>query len=90
MKSVETFIGKRVALVDRGFVIAEGRIVYPTAEGVLEAVDNNGGTLSLRIGNDALPTLFFRDALRCIREAPQAPVVPEQDDSEAVELAEEG
>jgi len=80
MKSIEALVGKRVALVDRGFVVVEGRIVYPTAEGLLEEVDSASGTLSLRIGADQV--LFFRDALRCVRESP-APQVKADEPEEA-------
>ena len=77
MKSVEALVGKRVALVDRGFVVIEGRIVYPTAEGVLEAVDSKSGTLTLRMGSDDIATTFFRDAIRCVREAAEVkPAAP--------------
>jgi hypothetical protein len=73
MKAIEALVGSRVALIDRGFVVSEGRIVYPTAEGLLEAVDSQAGTMTLLIGSDSV--VFFRDALRCVREVPAVPEV---------------
>lgn len=71
MKSLERLIGKRVALVDRGFVLAEGRIVYPTAEGILRGVDTESGTVEVELRNDQIPTLFFLEAMRAVRELPE-------------------
>jgi len=70
MSSIEKLIGQSVALVDRGFIVAEGRIVYPTAEGVLKAVDAKAGTLDVQLRNDKEDTIFFIDSLRCVRAAP--------------------
>ena len=81
MKAIEALVGLRVALIDRGFVVSEGRIVYPTAEGLLEAVDSQAGTMTLLIGSDSV--VFFRDALRCVREVPAVPEVKTDDPDEA-------
>jgi hypothetical protein len=74
MAGFESLLQKRVALIDRRFVINEGRIVYPTAEGVLVACDDK--TLTIVMGNDPTPMTFMVGALRAIRELPAAAEAP--------------
>lgn len=72
---LEGLLQKRVALIDRQFVISEGRVVYPTAVGTLLAFDAE--TLQVQLLGDSTPSLFFRDAFRCVREAPEMPAAAE-------------
>lgn len=75
-------VGKKVALVDRGFVVVEGRIVYPTATGVLHAYDDKVLRVQMQGDGEDTITVFFTDALRCVREAPEAPATPAAQPSE--------
>ena len=70
MQSLNDLVGKKVALVDRGFVLVEGRVVYPTATGTLIACEDKA--LRVQMAGDSEITVFFVDALRCVREAPEA------------------
>jgi len=74
MQSLKDFIGKSVALVDRGFIVADGRVVYPSAHGVLVAYDDT--SLCVQLAGDSNVTVFFTDALRCVREAPLPTMQP--------------
>lgn len=69
MQGLNDLIGKKVALVDRGFVVSEGRIVYPTATGTLLAADDKVLRVQMQGDAEGTVTVFFADALRCVREA---------------------
>lgn len=73
MQGLNDLIGKKVALVDRGFVVVEGRTVYPTATGVLLAADDKCLRVQMQGDAEGIVTVFLADALRCVREAPEAP-----------------
>lgn len=68
MKIFQEFLQTRIALIDRGFIVAEGRVVYPTAEGVLVGFDDD--TLHVILRGDTTATVFMRDAIRAIRALP--------------------
>lgn len=61
-------VDKNVALCDRGFVVTEGRLVYPTVVGKLVACNEKVVWIEVAKGEE--PTAFFLDALRSIRELP--------------------
>lgn len=82
MQGLNDLIGKKVSLVDRGFVLVEGRIVYPTATGVLLAADDKALRVQMQGDAEGVVTLFFTDALRCVREAPEAPEAPAAEQAE--------
>lgn len=75
MDVMSGLVQSRVALIDRGFFVAEGRIVYPTAEGVLVGYDDK--TLHVILRGDKIATIFMRDAIRAVREIEDAPAAPE-------------
>lgn len=81
-------VGKKVALVDRGFVVVEGRIVYPTATGVLHACDDKVLRVQMQGDSEDTLTVFFVDALRCVREAPEAPAAPAAQPTEQTQPSE--
>jgi hypothetical protein len=82
MQGLNDLVGKKVALVDRGFVVVEGRIVYPTATGVLLACDDKVLRVQLQGDAEGSVTVFFAEALRCVREAPEAPEAPAAEQAE--------
>lgn len=59
-------IGKKVALIDRGFIVTEGRVVYPTTVGKMTGATDKAVFLELSEGEQ--PAAFLLDALRCVRE----------------------
>lgn len=71
MNGLNDLIDKKVALIDRGFVLHEGRVVYPTTVGKLVGATDK--FLYVQLAENEDPALFFIDALRCIREAPEQP-----------------
>lgn len=80
----EEFIGKRIVLVDRVFAVQEGRIVYPTTVGTLLAATD--AVLAVKLSDDAEePTLFFTDALRCVRRFAEPVQVPATAEAPATE-----
>lgn len=68
MKGLNDLIGKRVALVDRNFIVVEGRVVYPTTTGILVGATDKILFVQTNEKSDTTPTLFFVDALRCIQD----------------------
>ena len=65
--NLREFEGKKVALIDRGFVVVDGRIVYPSTFATLVSADDK--VQRVRVGNEEPITVFFVDALRCVRDA---------------------
>ena len=73
MKGLNDLIDKRVALVDRNFIVVEGRVVYPTTTGILVGATDKLLFVQTNEKSDTAPTLFFVDALRCIQDVTSGP-----------------
>lgn len=71
MSGLKSLVGKKVALMDRQFVINEGRLVWPTTVGTLLSVEDN--EINVQLPNEDKPTVFFREGLRCVKEVVDAP-----------------
>lgn len=73
MKGLNDLIGKRVALVDRNFIVVEGRVVYPTTTGILVGATDKILFVQTSEKDDVPAMLFFMDALRCIQDVTSMP-----------------
>jgi hypothetical protein len=71
MSGLKSLVGKKVALMDRQFVINEGRLVWPTTVGTLLAVEDD--EFSVQLAGEDRPTVFFREGVRCVKEVLDAP-----------------
>ena len=66
-------IGQRVALVDRAFLVVEGRVVYPTMTATVTGATDKVVFVKVTDDENEPPTAFFLDGLRCIRPVPDQP-----------------